>query len=185
MKLSIKLLLVTLSLFILQAKMVGQDLAKIQQQFLTAYTTNSNTAWKFTLQQLENTEEETLQLLLAKGYYGAAGTAIGNQEEELASELLDKSIILTKQLLKNNDKSAEANALLSAVYGLQIGLSPIKGMLLGSKSSNAAQKGIDLAPDNAFTNYVKGTNLFYTPSMFGGDIKKSVEYLEKARSIYE
>ena len=74
---------------------------------------------------------------------------------------------------------------MSSIYGMKIGLSPIKGPFLGGKSSNAAKKGIELAPDNAFTNYVMGSYLFYTPSMFGGDAAGSLIYLEKAKRIYE
>lgn len=185
MKLPAKFLFLITALLIAIVSAVGQDLSKVEQQFYTAYITNSSTAWKVTLQQLEQSEDEPTQLLLAKGYYAAAGTAMGNQDEDLAGDLLDKAAILTKKLLKKNSELAEANALLSSVYGMKIGLSPIKGMLLGSKSNNAAQKGIDLAPDNEFTNFVKGNNLFYTPATFGGDLKKSLDFLEKAKSIFE
>lgn len=161
------------------------DQTKITKQLYTAYITNSNPAWKITLTQLTDSQEATLQLTLAKGYYGAAGTAMGNQDEDLAEDLLDKAEILIKKILDQNKKSPEANALLSSVYGMKIGLSPMKGMFLGSKSSNAAKKGIELAPDNAFTNYVMGSYLFYTPSMFGGDAEGSLTYFEKARGIYE
>ncbi len=185
MKLPIQWLLVLLLSTLIIGSSDGQDLTKVNQQFFTAYTANSTTAWKFALQQLEQSNDESMQLVLAKGYYCAAGTAMGNQDEDLAGDLLDKSAILTKKILKKNSDSAEANALLSAVYGMKIGLSPIKGMLLGSKSSSMAQKGIDLAPDNGFTNYIKGNNLFYTPSAFGGDVEESITFFEKARTIYE
>lgn len=185
MKLPTKLLFFLLVFSVTTVEIVAQDISQIDQQFFTAYTTNSNTAWRIALQQLEKAKDEKTQLVLAKGYYGAAGTAMGNQDEDLAGDLLDKAAILTKKLLKKNSELAEANALLSSVYGMKIGLSPMRGMLLGSKSNSAAEKGIQLAPDNGFTNYVKGSNLFYTPAMFGGDEAKSIEYLEKAREIYE
>jgi len=161
------------------------DQAKITKQFYTAYITNSRPAWKISLAQAADSQEESVRLILAKGHYGAAGTAMGNQDKNLAKALLDKAEIITKELLAKNKKSAEANALLSAVYGMQIGLSPMKGMYLGRKSSSAAKKGIKLAPDNAFTSYVMGNYLYYTPSMFGGDAEGSLAYFEKAKGIYE
>ncbi len=157
---------------------------KIKNQFYTAYVTNSILSWNISLQQLEDEKEIGNQLLLSKGYYAAAATAIGNKDETLASALLDKGHKLINKVLKNNNKSAEAHALLSAILGLKIGLSPMKGMVYGSKSSRAANKGIRLAPDNAFTNFVQGNYLFYTPSMFGGDVKESIIYLEKSAAIY-
>jgi len=180
---------ISISLFLLilgstKANAQAIDQAKIEHQFYTAHVTNSNLSWKVSLQQVEENLEEANQLLLAKGYYAAAGTALGNKEETLASKLLDKGHLLVNKLLKSNKNSAEANALLSVILGLKIGLSPMKGMLYGNKSSRAANKGIQLAPDNAFTNFVQGNSLFYTPSMFGGDVKESIVYLEKAISIY-
>lgn len=161
------------------------DRAKIETQFYKAYLTNSIPAWKISLNQLADATTEAEQLLKAKGYYAAAGIAMGNRDEDLAGEMLDKAENATKALLKTNKKSPEANALLSSVYGMKIGLSPMKGMYLGGKSSGQAEKGVALAPDNGFTNYVMGNYLFYTPSMWGGDVKESITYLEKARGIYE
>ena len=161
------------------------DQAKITQQFYTAYVANSKPAWKISLAQLENNKAKSLQLMLAKGFYGAAGTAMGNQYEDLTEAMLDKAEAVAKKILAKDKKSPEANALLSVVYGLKIGLSPMKGMYLGGKSSSAAKKGIELAPENAFTNYVMGSYLFYTPSMFGGDAKACLKYLEKSKGIYE
>ncbi len=158
---------------------------KIEQQFFNAFIKNSIPAWKISLSQLENNQDESLKLLLAKSYYGAAGTGMGNQNEDFAAKMLDKAAILTKSILEKDKKSAEANALLSAVYGMKIALSPIKGMLLGNKSSSAAAKGVKLAPENPFTNYVQGTNLYHTPAMFGGDTKESLNYFEKSKVYYE
>lgn len=181
-KTSLTLLMVGLFMIGLAAQV---DQTKITQQFYTAYITNSKPAWKIALAQLENSKAESLQLMLAKGYYGAAGTAMGNQDEDLAETMLEKAEIATKKILARDKKSPEANALLSAVYGLKIGLSPMKGMFLGGKSSSAAKKGVELAPGNGFTNFIMGNYLYYTPSMFGGDVQESLTYLEKAKSIYE
>ena len=98
------------------------DQAKITQQFYTAYIANSNPAWKISLAQLEDNKAESLQLMLAKGYYGAAETAMSNQGEDLVESMLNKAEVLTKSILKKDKKSPEANALLSVVYGLKIGL---------------------------------------------------------------
>jgi len=187
MKVLIKTALIFFTVLLFATNTFAQEVtkAKIEQQFFNAYIKNSIPAWKISLSQLENSQDESLQLLLAKSYYGAAGTGMGNQDEDFASAMLDKAAILTKSILEKDNQSAEANALLSSVYGMKIGLSPMKGMFLGSKSASAAAKGIKLAPENPFTNYVKGNYLFYTPSMFGGDAKESLTYLEKSKKCYE
>ena len=187
MKVFTKATVILFSLFLLVTNVFAQAInqAEIEQQFYNAYIKNSIPAWKISLSQLEKSQDASLQLLLAKGYYGAAGTGMSNQNEDFTSEMLDKAAILTKSILKKDSQSPEANALLSSVYGMKIGLSPMKGMFLGGKSADAAAKGIKLAPENPFTNYVKGSYLFYTPSMFGGDTKESLTYLEKSKSNYE
>ncbi|MEM6317634.1 MAG: tetratricopeptide repeat protein [Bacteroidota bacterium] len=158
---------------------------KAIQQFYTAYMTNSVPAWKISLGQLEKHTDDASLLLLAKGYYAASGTAMGNQDKDLAGEMLEKAEAVNKAILAKDKKSPEANALMSSIYGMKIGLSPMKGMFLGSKSSAAAEKGVTLDPENAFTNYVKGNYLFYTPSMFGGDVEESITFLKKAQQLFE
>lgn len=185
MKLFLQSSLLVLLLFLEATIAMGQNTAQLQQQFFKAYTSNSNTACKMVLQGIAEKKDFENRLFLAKGYNASAGLALGNQDEDLASELLDKAVVLTKELLKENNESAEAHALLSASYGMKIGLSPMKGMLLGGKSSSAAKKGVQLAPENPFTNYVLGNYLYYTPAMFGGDIEESVKYLEKAKTLYQ
>lgn len=103
----------------------------------------------------------------------------------MADKMLDKAAILTKAILKENNTSAEANALLSTVYGLKIALSPAKAMVLGGKSGSLAEKGVELDAESAFTNYVMGNNLYRTPSLFGGDVKKGLVCLEKSKKLYE
>lgn len=186
MKTVSKSLLTSCLLFVLIIATQAQtNTDKFTQQFYTAHINNSKPAWNIALQQLEKEQTDELQLLLAKSYYGAAGTALGNKDKDWAGELLDKSAILAKKILAKDEDNAEANSLLSTIYGLKIGLSPMKGMFLGSKSNNLASNGLKLDEESAFTNYVKATNLFYTPSTFGGDVKESLTYFEKAKSIYE
>jgi len=187
MKVFIKATVILLSVFLFTINTFAQDVnrAKIEQQFYNAYLKKSIPAWKISLSQLENSKDPSLQLLLAKGYYGAAGTGMANQDEDFSSEMLDKAAILTKSILQKDKKSPEANALLSVVYGMKIGLSPFKAPILGSKSSSAASKGVKFAPENPFVNYVKGINLYLTPAMFGGDTKESITYLEKSKIYYE
>lgn len=184
--LSKSIIIFLFSIFLIQ-NINGQENATIatyEQQFYSAYQMNSVSAWAITLKKLEALKDENAQLLLAKGHYAAASTAIGNKDEELTKELLEKGEKLTTQFLKKNKENAEAHALMSAILGLKIGLSPMQGMFLGSKSSNHIEKALTLAPDNSFVNFVEGNSLYYTPSMFGGDSKKSIVHLEKAKNNY-
>lgn len=129
--------------------------------------------------------ESDNNLKLAKTQYAAVGAYQKTGNTEGAQKMLDQAETLTKAYLKSNSKSAEANALLSGIYGMQIGLSPMKGMTLGAKSSNLLEKALKNDPDNAFANYQKGSSLYYTPRIWGGNVPKAIEHLHKAKALYE
>jgi hypothetical protein len=63
---------------------------------------------------------------------------------------------------------AEGLALLSSVYGIEIGLHPMKGATLGRKAGEAIQQAELLAPTNPRVLLSKGIGKLFTPPMFGG-----------------
>lgn len=75
---------------------------------------------------------------------------------------------------------AEALALLSSVYGLQIGLSPLKGFTLGPKAGKAIARAEALAPANPRVQLFKATGKLFTPALFGGDRAEAVRALDQA-----
>lgn len=69
--------------------------------------------------------------------------------------------------------------MLSSIYGNEIGKRPMKGMLLGSKSSSLAEKGILFEPNSPLAWSVYASNKYYTPSSFGGDLQEAIKGWEK------
>lgn len=61
----------------------------------------------------------------------------------------------------------------------------MQGMFLGSKSSGLADKAIDLSPASPFVWKVYANSKFFTPEMFGGDLKEAIESYEKSVALYE
>jgi tetratricopeptide (TPR) repeat protein len=94
--------------------------------------------------------------------------------------LLDEAESQLKDLLKAQPQSAEALALLSSVYGIKIAHSPIKGMLLGSRSSAAIDNAVKLEPNNPRVLISKGVGKFNAPGMFGGSEKEAEALLRQA-----
>jgi tetratricopeptide (TPR) repeat protein len=70
--------------------------------------------------------------------------------------------------LKANPKNAEAHALLSSILGSEIGLAPIRAMVLGPQSSMERDTSLRLEPANPRVLLLAGTNLLHTPEMYGG-----------------
>lgn len=159
------------------------------QSFKEAYlTANTDLYLKNieTLRQTYSSSQAQQDLFnLAKAQYYATSAFMATKDKKEAKKLLDNAEKGIKKYLKKEEDSGAAHALLSAIYGLQIGLSPMKGMTLGGKSSKHLDQALALSPNDPFVLMLKGSNLYYTPSMWGGDPKEAIEYLLQAKKILQ
>ena len=89
-----------------------------------------------------------------------------------------------KKATEIDPQAAEAYALLSSAYGLQIGLSPMKSMLLGPRVGRASQKAEQLAPDNPRVVLSAAISDFNTPKMFGGSKEKGLQGFQRATELF-
>jgi hypothetical protein len=55
----------------------------------------------------------------------------------------------------------------------------------GDLFASNIEKAKTVNPDNPRTYYLQGTNIFYTPKMFGGGAKKALPYFEKADTLFQ
>jgi tetratricopeptide (TPR) repeat protein len=81
--------------------------------------------------------------------------------------------LVSQGTLDTSDK-AEALALLSSVYGMKIGLNPMKGPILGMKSGHALADAEQLAPNNPRVLLFKGIAKLNTPALFGGSRDEAI-----------
>lgn len=96
------------------------------------------------------------------------------------NDLLDDAETQLKSALKLDAKFAEAWSLLSAVYGMKIAHSSIKGIVLGPRSSGAIDEAMKLDANNPRTLLSKGIGKFNAPGMFGGSEKEAEALLRQA-----
>ena len=110
--------------------------------------------------------------------------AAGEENKGAASKHLKTAVEHLQRATKINPQAVEAYALLSSAYGRQIGLNPIKGMVLGRKAEQALKKAARLAPDNP--RVVLGTAIrdFNTPGMFGGSKEKGLQGFQRAAELF-
>ena len=113
-------------------------------------------------------------------YFGQEDNDKGN-----AGKHLDSAIEHLKKSKEENEEFAETHALLSACYGMKIGISPIKGMFLGPKSGGAISKALELEPGNPRVHLIDGIGKMNTPSMFGGGKDKAIVALGIADSLFQ
>ena len=120
---------------------------------------------------------------IALADYRIAGL-LSEESKDQASEHLKVAVEHLKKATEIDPQAAEAYALLSSAYGLQIGLSPMKTMLLGPKSGKAIQKAKQLAPDNPRVVLNAAISDFNTPEMFGGSKEKGLQGFQRAAELF-
>jgi tetratricopeptide (TPR) repeat protein len=124
--------------------------------------------------------ERAVLIRYAVAYIGwrlAFSPAVAEREQ---NDLLEEAEAHLEAVLKINPRFAEGHALLGGVLGAKIAKSPIKGILLGPRSSAAVDQAMELEPDNPRVLLANGTGKFNTPAMFGGSDREAETLLRKA-----
>jgi tetratricopeptide (TPR) repeat protein len=117
-------------------------------------------------------------------YAGWRLASMPDVPEREQEDLLDDAVTRLKAIATADARDAEASALLGSVYGLQIGRSPLKGMLLGPRASRALDDAADVAPDNPRVVLLQGVSAFNTPAMFGGGLGKAERLLRRSLELF-
>ncbi len=109
---------------------------------------------------------------------------LGEESKEQAAEHLKTAVDHLQKATKIDPQAAEAYALLSSVYGRQVGMSPMKSMFIGPKLGKAIQKAQQLAPDNPRVVLSAAISDFNTPEMFGGSKEKGLQGFQRAAELF-
>lgn len=154
-----------------------------------AYLSSSKTLWKKVVserdKQYQKSESEDDLYDLVAAQHGLLSVTMKDQDEELFDKYIDQTKDNLNALIENNFKVAESKALLSSVYGLEMGYSSWKGIYLGSKSSSLIEDAMSLNKTSSIVWQVRASSKLFTPAMFGGDEQEAVVAFEKAVDLYE
>lgn len=155
-----------------------------------AYITQKKEFWKKSVEQatVEFKQKPTdvhAQLNVGVAHYGLLLGTMSTKDEDLFDDYISATKDRLEEIIDRPATAAEGKGLLSAVLGLQMAYSPMKGMLLGGKSSNLAADAKEMAPRSPLAWRFYGINKLYTPSSFGGDIQEAVLALEKSIALFE
>lgn len=154
----------------------------VKSKTYQAYVQNDASLWQQAVDQAKSSEDK---YSLAMARYGQLNQTMSNRNEDVFKSNLDPTIEVLEGLIDGNNKWAEPKAILSSVYGLQMGYSPWKGMYLGSKSSGLIEKALRLDDQSPLVNKLYAGSKLFTPEMFGGDVNEAIEYFEKSIELYE
>lgn len=98
---------------------------------------------------------------------------------------LEALVAATEARRKQHPEAAAVQALLGSLQGLQIALSPMKGMFLGGKSTANLEKALAQDPDNPYVWMERAHAYYHTPANWGGDMEEAVYHYEQAISHFE
>ncbi len=152
----------------------------------------SNTASKEKFEQAQNILTKFVSQgdhqALAEYYLGyieyQLAVAVYRMDKENAPSCLDSAVAHLERAIEKNDSLAEAHALLSSCYGMQISFSPLSGIWRGPKSGSEMSKAKTLSPKNPRVALLGAIGTYNTPALFGGGKEKGFEVLKEATELF-
>lgn len=185
MKTNIKFLLLPLLIFTVAMTSPQELMKKNYQAYLRAdkETWKQNVALATKIYQENQTVDNLFNL--AQTEYGLLNITQADQDEDLFEDYVDNCEEHLEELAKSTKYAGEANAMLSSLMGFKMAYSPWKSMTLGPKSSKLLEKAVEISPNSPIVLKMLAGNKYFTPSMWGGDVDKSLELFRKSSTLFE
>jgi len=146
---------------------------------------------KFELAQsiLARYESQNEHLDLVEYYLGyidyQMAVVVCKMDPEKAPAVLDSAVVHLEKAISINENMAEAHALLSSCYGVQISFSPMSGAWRGPKSGYEMQKAQTLSPENPRVALLGAIGIYNTPTMYGGGKEEGFEAMKEAVDLFQ
>jgi tetratricopeptide (TPR) repeat protein len=112
-------------------------------------------------------------------------TFLLNREKDRFDPVADKTVDRLERILRRKPDWSEAQALLSAIHGLQIAKSWTRALTLGPKANTLAQQATENDPENPRAWLMHAAQKLNTPRMFGGSIDEALDAYKKAVALFE
>ncbi len=166
------------------------------QQFIAARELLKKGAKARDINVLNRARKELMKLYASSGrdYLTAYSIAQSNTElveiyqnrknQEKASFHIEEALKYLNESIKLNDKFSDSHCLLAATLGQKIRLNGVfAGLVYQKKTSRELQIALELDPNNADVYVGFGISYVATPYLFGGDLEKGIENLNKALEL--
>lgn len=154
-----------------------------------AFNSNSIILWDKSIDDAKTVYEQSNNphdlLTLCYAYYGAIGSLMQTRDKTQGVKLLSEAMDYANTLKENKNYKSQALALIGGFQGLEIGFSPMKGMVLGAKSDKNIDRALKLDSENFFAWLQRGSSQFHTPKMFGGSVEQSIDSFEESILLHQ
>lgn len=165
--------------------MVENNVARLNQKFVSFFLSGDMTGWKQTVDSLRLTRlDSETELVLLYGEYGLIGNYLGAKQMELAREELPHFESRLEKALKKRPNDGTLHAFSAALVAYKIALQPWKAPFYSRTHSENLRKAIQFGGNLGLPLVEQGNSLYFRPSLFGGDKEASVAFYERAFQYY-
>lgn len=183
-----KLLLISL-VILFTINLNAQD----YQQTMLAGITKMDSAktieqWQDAANYFERIAAADTSIWLPQYYAAYTNIMLGVMQEKNKTKdaFYNKAALFIAIIERLNVKNDETFILKSFMLQMQIAVNPMKrGKDLGAQSDMLLEEAFKINADNPRYYLLKAENLWYTPSMFGGDKTKACEFYNTAKAKFE
>jgi len=156
--------------------------------FFECYTTTNMEPWRKTMEQMAAQREpgnydQLFEVVLA--WYGYIGYCLGNDKEDEAKKYLKTGWVLLEELAEMPEADAAPHSLKSGFYGFEMALARYKAMVFGPRSLSTLNTAAAIDSTNIHYLVEKGNQLYYVPSIFGGDKEVALHHYKHAVELME
>jgi tetratricopeptide (TPR) repeat protein len=156
--------------------------------FFECYTTTDMEPWKNTMEQMadERNPDNYNQLFeVVLAWYGYIGYCLGNDKEDEAKQYLETGWEYLDELIEMDPSKAAPHALKSGFYGFEMALARYKALILGPGSVSTLKTAASIDSTNIHYLVEKGNQMYYMPSMLGGDKEVALHHYKHAVELME
>lgn len=149
-----------------------------------------NDDWSLWLKEIKLTEQKKMENIeqkfeLINLYYGYIGHLVAKKQYDEATKYISKGELLLSQILKLNPENATAMAYKGSFTGFKIPMNKLKVFSLGNESMEFVNDAYRQDNNNLQAIIDKGSALFFTPKIFGGNKPEALKLFLKAMKLYE
>ncbi len=171
-----------------QKESVENTLMKSKHLLKSAVDQADGLFYRQAQQMLEPLTADSRHAALVHYYIGyiqyQMGVVVERLDKDRAVAYLDSAVEQLQIAIDLKKDFADAYALLSSCYGLKIGFSPMKAIILGPKSGSAMKKALELEPGNPRVVLLDAVSKYNTPALFGGSKDKALQGFKQAAELF-
>jgi tetratricopeptide (TPR) repeat protein len=183
---SIMRLLLFIGFFSISLLTLGMD---YQSRIYQAYLDGEMNRWKYLMQEMESTYQETsdLKLLeeLVEAQYGYVAYCISVKRKKEARKVLNSALNHLDILIGQQPQNARFYTMQGALFGLKGILEPVRILKHAHASYKSNQIAYKLNPFEPHVWMEKANREFYAPSILGRSKLKAIPHYRKAVRLFE